>query len=53
MERVNAGGIRNFSPVSFVERLIALKLDQDGMKNATVRAVEIRSPEAVPEKKEA
>lgn len=37
-ERVNAGGIRNFSPLAFVERLMQLKLDQDGLKDVTVRA---------------
>ena len=38
MERINAGGIRNFSPLAFVERLMQLKLDQDGLKDVTVRA---------------
>ena len=38
MERINAGGIRNFSPLDFVERLMQLKLDQDGLKDVTVRA---------------
>ena len=37
-ERVNVGGIRNFSPLAFVERLMQLKLDQDGYKDVTVRA---------------
>lgn len=54
MERINAGGIRNFSPLAFVERLMQLKLDQDGLKDVTVRARPIESEKRMgPAKKEA
>ena len=54
MERINAGGIRNFSPLDFVERLIQLKLDQDGLKDVTVRARPIEPEKrAEPAKREA
>lgn len=54
MGRVNAGGIRNFSPLAFVERLMQLKLDQDGLKDVTVRARKIEPEKrAEPEKREA
>lgn len=53
-ERVNAGGIRNFSPLVFVERLMQLKLDQDGYKDVTVRARPIEPEKrAAPAKREA
>lgn len=53
-ERVNAGGIRNFSPLAFVERLMQLKLDQDGLKDVTVRVRPIEPRKrAEPEKREA
>lgn len=53
-ERVNEGGIRNFSPLDFVERLMKLKLDQDGLKDVTVRARPIEPEKrAGPAKKEA
>lgn len=54
MERINAGGIRNFSPLAFVERLMQLKLDQDGLKDVTVRVHRIEPQKrAEPEKREA
>ena len=54
MERVNAGGIRNFNPLALVERLMQLKLDQDGHKDVTVRARPIESEKrAGPAKREA
>lgn len=54
MERINTGGIRNFSPLAFVERLIQLKLDQDGLKDVTVRARPIEPEKrAGPDEKEA
>lgn len=53
-ERVNEGGILNFSPLDFVERLMQLKLDQDGLKDVTVRARPIEPRKrAEPEKREA
>ena len=52
--RINAGGIRNFNPLAFVERLMQLKLDQDGYKDVTVRARPIEPEKrAGPEKREA
>ena len=53
-ERVNVGGIHNFSSLAFVVRLMQLKLDQDGYKDVTVRARPIELEKRVgPAKREA
>ena len=50
----STGGIRNFSPLAFVEQLMQLKLDQDGYKDVTVRARPIEPEKrAAPAKREA
>lgn len=46
-EVINTDCIKNFKPARFIERLIELKLDQEGVKDVKVKARKISPDEKI------